>query len=58
MRHPLLTIAGVTACLGCRPCRHAANKDIERLYVQVAALQSQIADPQRTARRASGRFAA
>ena len=50
MRHPLLPIVGVTACVTLLAVpATAANKDIERLYVQVAALQSQIADLQRTA---------
>jgi tol-pal system protein YbgF len=49
MRHHLLTsIVGVALALAALPAA-AANKDIERLYVQVAALQSQIADLQRTA---------
>jgi tol-pal system protein YbgF len=50
MRHLLPPLAAATACavLLAVPAT-AANKDIERLYVQVAALQSQIADLQRTA---------
>jgi tol-pal system protein YbgF len=52
MRHPLPLFVAATACaalLALPPTAAAANKDIERLYVQVAALQSQIADLQRTA---------
>lgn len=50
MRHLLLPVIGAAAgvALSVVPAA-AANKDIERLYVQVAALQSQIADLQRTA---------
>ena len=48
MRHLLIVIVCASVALGARPAA-AANKDIERLYVQVAALQSQIADLQRTA---------
>jgi tol-pal system protein YbgF len=50
MRHLLLPVIGAAAgvALSAVPAT-AANKDIERLYVQVAALQSQIADLQRTA---------
>jgi tol-pal system protein YbgF len=48
MRHlPILTVAFALAWAAVPAA--AANKDIERLYVQVAALQSQIADLQRTA---------
>jgi tol-pal system protein YbgF len=51
MRHPWLVavaLAVVAVVLAAGPAA-AANKDIERLYIQVAALQSQIADLQRTA---------
>ena len=50
MRHLLIGILVVSACATLAvPPATAANKDIERLYIQVAALQSQIADLQRTA---------
>jgi tol-pal system protein YbgF len=48
MRHLPIVVMSVCLALVAAPAR-AANKDIERLYVQVAALQSQIADLQRTA---------
>src|SRR5918992_6059369 len=48
MRHPLILSVSACVALAAAPAA-AANKDIERLYVQVAALQSQIADLQRTA---------
>lgn len=48
MRHALIPSLAAVLALAARPAS-AANKDIERLYVQVAALQSQIADLQRTA---------
>lgn len=48
MRHVPILIVIPCVALVAAPAR-AANKDIERLYVQVAALQSQIADLQRTA---------
>jgi tol-pal system protein YbgF len=40
------TLAVAAVLLAAAPAR-AANKDIERLYIQVAALQSQVADLQR-----------
>ena len=48
MRPLLIPSLAVAVALGAVPAS-AANKDIERLYVQVAALQSQIADLQRSA---------
>jgi tol-pal system protein YbgF len=47
MRHRLILAGTAAAVLGAASAR-AANKDIERLYVQIAALQSQIADLQRS----------
>ena len=49
MRSVLIpSVAAVALALGAGPAS-AANKDIERLYVQIAALQSQIADLQKSA---------
>jgi tol-pal system protein YbgF len=48
MRHLLIVIVCASVALAAGPAA-AANKDIERLYVQVAALQAQMADLQRTA---------
>jgi tol-pal system protein YbgF len=48
MRLLLIPSLAVAVALAAVPAS-AANKDIERLYVQVAALQSQIADLQRSA---------
>jgi tol-pal system protein YbgF len=48
MRHLPVVVAGACVALFAVPAA-AANKDIERLYVQIAALQTQIADLQRTA---------
>ena len=48
MRHVLIPAVAAALALAAWPAA-AANKDIERLYVQIAALQSQIADLQRSA---------
>jgi tol-pal system protein YbgF len=48
MRHRLTLAAAAVAALGAVSAS-AANKDMERLYVQIAALQSQIADLQKSA---------
>jgi tol-pal system protein YbgF len=48
MRHLPIVLVGAGVALFAVPAA-AANKDIERLYVQIAALQTQIADLQRTA---------
>ncbi|HET9317282.1 MAG TPA: tol-pal system protein YbgF [Vicinamibacteria bacterium] len=46
MKFPRLVLAAVLLA-GLAPSARAANKDMERLYVQIAALQGQIADMQR-----------
>jgi tol-pal system protein YbgF len=48
MRHLQIMVVSAGVALLAVPAG-AANKDIERLYVQIAALQTQIADLQRTA---------
>src|SRR5687767_1558789 len=48
MRHLQIVVVSAGVALFAVPAG-AANKDIERLYVQIAALQTQIADLQRTA---------
>jgi len=48
MRHLPIVVVSACVALFAVPAT-AANKDIERLYVQIAALQAQIADLQRTA---------
>ena len=47
MKFPRLVLTAVLLAGLAAPAR-AANKDMERLYVQIAALQGQIADMQRT----------